>query len=149
MGELKFQIKLQAPIKEVWHAWTDSDTITKWFSPHANIVPKLGGAYELFFDPSNHDHQCTKGCKITRFEPFTSISFSWRGPEELNVMDPDYPQTHVHVTLKERGAETWVSIIHDGWGKGKGWKEAENWHQRAWIQVVSSLEKYFDQDNET
>jgi hypothetical protein len=28
-------------------------------------------------------------------------------------------QTYVHVTLKERGAETEVSIIHNGMGTGK------------------------------
>jgi predicted enzyme related to lactoylglutathione lyase len=54
-------------------------------------------------------------------------------------MDPDTPQTHVHVSLKEKGAETEVTIIHDGWGTGKDWKEAKDWHQRAWTQVVSSL----------
>ncbi len=147
MSELKFQKTIQAPIKEVWHAWTDSETITKWFSPHANIEPNLGGAYELFFDPANYDHQCTKGCKITRFDPYTHLSFSWRGPEELHhVMDPDNPQTHVHVSLQEKGAETEVTLIHDGWGTGKDWKEAMGWHQGAWMQVVSSFEKYFSEE---
>jgi len=146
MSELKYKTRLQAPVKDVWHAWTDSNIITKWFSPHANIDPKLGGAYELFFDPTNHEHQCTKGCKITRFDPCAHLSFSWRGPEELHhVMNPDNPPTNVHVSLNGLGAETEVTIIHDGWSLGKEWKKAKDWHQNAWMQVVSSLEKYFNE----
>lgn len=145
MSELNFKTEVRAPLREVWHAWTDSDTITEWFSPHANIEPRLGGAFELFFDPANHEHQCTKGCMITRFEPHTRLSFSWRGPDELHhVMDPDNPQTHVHVSLKEKGAVTKVTIIHDGWGTGDDWKEAKTWHRRAWMQVLESFERFFD-----
>jgi uncharacterized protein YndB with AHSA1/START domain len=149
MSEIELRARLEAPVGEVWHAWTDSDAVTKWFSPHANIEPRLGGAYELFFDPANHEHQCTKGCRITRFEPYARLSFSWRGPEELHhVMDPCEPQTHVHVSLKERGAETEVAIVHDGWGTGEDWKAARDWHQRAWEHVVRSIERYFNEEKE-
>lgn len=144
MSELEYKIRVQAPVEKVWYAWTDENTITEWFSPHANIDPRLGGSYELFFDPDNHEHQCTKGCRITRFEPHTHLSFSWRGPEELhNVMDPEKPQTHVHVTLKEVDAETEVILVHDGWGTGKEWEKARDWHHKAWTGVISSLEKFF------
>ena len=147
MSELKYQLSLRASIQEVWHAWTDSNIITKWFSPHANIEPKLEGLYELFFDPNNHEHQCTKGCKITRFEPYTHLSFSWRGPDELHyVMDPDKHQTHVHVSFRKNDEGTEVTIIHDGWGIGKDWEVAKEWHNQAWIQVISSLRKYFNDE---
>ena len=149
MSELKFKTKVHAPIQKVWQAWTDPDIITKWFSPHANIEPKKGGAFELFFDPTNHEHQCTKGCKITRFEPQMHLSFSWRGPDEFHhVMDPENPQTHVHVSLKEIGADTEVTITHNGWRTGKDWKEAKDWHLRAWTHVINSFEKFFNEKSE-
>ena len=62
---MKFKLTLNAPIETVWHTWIDSKDITNWFSPEAYIEPRMGGSYELYFDPSNHDHQSTKGCKIT------------------------------------------------------------------------------------
>jgi uncharacterized protein YndB with AHSA1/START domain len=51
MRELKFQMKIHAFIIKMWNTWTDSDTITKGFSPHANIEPRLGGAYEYLLIP--------------------------------------------------------------------------------------------------
>ena len=147
MSVIEIKTRLEAPVGEVWRAWTDPETLTKWFSPHANIEPRLGGAYELFFDPTNHEHQCTRGCRITSFEPEERLSFSWRGPDKLHhVMDPCEPQTHVHVSLKERGAGTEVAIVHDGWGEGEDWKAAREWHQRAWEQVTRSLERHLNEE---
>ncbi len=149
MSQLEFKTQVHAPLKEVWRAWTDPNILTKWFSPHANIEARLGGPFELFFDPANHEHQCTKRCNVTGFEPYTRLSFSWRGPEELHhVMDPENHQTHVHVSLEERGEDTEVTITHEGWGEGKDWGEAKEWHRRAWVGVVESFERFFEDGEE-
>jgi uncharacterized protein YndB with AHSA1/START domain len=72
MSKLVYKIELRASARDVWHAWTDTNTITKWFSPHANIVPKLNGPEQKDIDPENHEHQCTTGCIITEFKPYKS-----------------------------------------------------------------------------
>ena len=143
MGRLEFQLKLQAPVEAVWHAWTDSETITKWFSPEAYIEPRLGGAYELYFDPDDHDHMSTKGCKITKIQPTTHLSFQWRGPDQyLHVMNDPEPATHVHIEFQEEGVETTITVIHEGWGTGQAWDEAREWHKKAWEGVLKDLQKF-------
>lgn len=143
MTTMEFKLTLNAPIETVWHTWTDSKDITNWFSPEAYIEPRIGGPYELYFDPSNHYHQSTKGCKITEIKPRRSLRFQWRGPDMFNetMNDPD-PITFVHITFEVNSEKTHITVHHSGWGKGEKWEEAKAWHIRAWEGVLAGLEKY-------
>ncbi len=140
METLRFEIQVDAPIEKVWHAWTDEDTITRWFPPEANIEPYLGGSYELFFDPRDHDRMSTKGCVITEFEPMDSLGFGWKGPDQFADLmnDPDC-LTHVKVAFREDKGGTQIALTHGGWGEGDEWFEAREWHRRAWEGVLNQL----------
>lgn len=116
----------------------------KWLSPEAHIEPKKGGAYELFWDPSNHDSMGTKGCKITEYQPPTKLSFQWKGPDQFSHLMNTPPQTHVDVTFEEADGHTLVSLKHSGWKQGDRWAEAREWHLKAWTDVLADLEKYLD-----
>jgi len=143
METIRFDVMVGAPIEDVWRAWTDEDTITGWFSPEANIEPRLGGAYELFFDPRDHDRMSTKGCVITEFEPTDRLVFGWKGPDQYAGLmnDPD-SLTHVRVAFREDEGGTQVSLEHGGWGEGDEWAEAREWHRRAWEGVLNQLESF-------
>lgn len=143
METLRFEVKIGAPLEDVWHAWTDEDTITGWFSPEANIEPRLGEAYELFFDPQDHDHMSTKGCVITEFEPMGCLGFGWKGPDQYaDLMNAPDDLTHVKVAFREDNGGTRVSLAHGGWGEGEKWSEAREWHRRAWEGVLAQLESF-------
>lgn len=143
MGTLEFKLTLNAPIEKVWHTWTDSQDITNWFSPEAHIEPRLGGPYELYFDPSNHGHQSTKCCKIIEIKPMKSLGFQWKGPDMYHeTMNTSAPITYVHVTFKPEGEKTHLTVNHGGWGKGEKWDEAKAWHVNAWEGVLAALQKY-------
>ena len=133
---------LKAPIEKIWHAWTDTETVTKWFSPEANIEPTKGGAYELFFDPKDHNHMSTIGCKITQLQAPTNLSFQWKGPDQYAAFMNTPPQTSVKVTLTEAEGKTKLIIEHDGWKEGPGWRDAKEWHIGAWEGVLEELENY-------
>ncbi|MDH5790551.1 MAG: SRPBCC domain-containing protein [Candidatus Bathyarchaeota archaeon] len=143
METLRFEIQVGAPIEDIWHAWTDADTITEWFSPEANIEPRLGGAYELFFDPQDHDRMSTKGCVITEFEPMDHLGFGWKGPDQFaGLMNDTDDLTHVRVAFRKDKGGTRVSLAHGGWGEGDDWAEAREWHRRAWEGVLNQLESF-------
>ena len=142
MSTINFQTNLPKPIQTVWHAWITPSEISKWFSPEANIEPRKGGAYELFWDPSNHDSESTKGCKITEYQPLKKLSFQWKGPDQFSHIMGMPPQTHVDVTFEEIDGQTLVSVTHSGWKQGADWDEAREWHRKAWIGVLADLEKY-------
>ena len=146
LSKLEFNVTLKKSRDQVWQAWTDSKLITNWFSPEANIEPRVGGAYELFFDPSKHEHESTIGCKIIEIKPHEYLSFQWKGPGQfIDIMNQPDPLTHVHVEFKKNGSSTDVRVVHDGWKPGAEWDEAKAWHKKAWEQVLSDLEKYINQ----
>ncbi|TRO46983.1 SRPBCC domain-containing protein [Candidatus Bathyarchaeota archaeon] len=110
------------------------------------MEPRLDGAYELFFDPSNHDSMSTKGCRITKFKPRSLLAFQWKGPDQYAQLMNTPPETHVEVTLTPKGQSTIMAIRHTGWGRGSEWQEAKEWHDRAWQGVISELKKHLTQD---
>jgi hypothetical protein len=89
--------QLPAPPERVWAALVDPSQAGTWFAAKANIVPELGGAYELFWLPDTPDHQSTIGCRITAIAPPRHLAFTWRGPDELSAImndgDPPPPPT--------------------------------------------------------
>ena len=135
--------RVDSPIGKVWEAWTDTGIITRWFSPHANIQPELGGGYELFFDPEDHSHMSTIGCVITKIEAPSSLHFQWKGPDQFDdIMNHPEPQTRVEVSFSEEAGKTGVTVRHLGWKKSGKWGEAREWHVKAWKGVLEGLDAY-------
>jgi uncharacterized protein YndB with AHSA1/START domain len=56
---------VQAPVKTTWDAFVDPAQVGTWFAARANVVPERGGAYDLFWQPNDPEHQSTIGCRIT------------------------------------------------------------------------------------
>jgi uncharacterized protein YndB with AHSA1/START domain len=133
------ELRLRTPLDAVWQAWTESEQIVRWFSPQARIEAREGGAFELYFDPANHDHMSTKGCIITQFEPMKRLGFTWKGPDPFAGLMNDPIATRVLVTFQEEAGETVIRLEHVGWGEGEAWARARQWHEEAWKQVLSSL----------
>lgn len=124
----------------VWWAWTITERATAFFAPHANITARVGGAYELFFDPANHNHMSTKGCLVTVLEPQERLGFTWKGPDQFApLMNGEGALTSVLVTMRPGPDGTVVSVEHGGWGEGDDWAQARQWHEVAWEQVLTSL----------
>jgi uncharacterized protein YndB with AHSA1/START domain len=143
--DIKLELRVDATADEVWQAWTQADKVVKWFAPEAYIEPRQGGAYELFWDPDNHESMSTKGCEVTEFEPPRLLAFTWKGPDQYaGVMNQPDSLTKVEVSLRERCKKTRITVVHGGWGDGDGWAEARAWHVKAWDMVIQSLKKYHE-----
>lgn len=145
MEDIKLELRVYATADEVWQAWTQADEVVKWLAPEAHIEPRQGGAYELFWDPDNHDSMSTKGCEVTEFEPPQLLAFTWKGPDQYaGVMNQPDRLTKVEVSLHERCKKTRITMVHSGWGDGEEWVEARAWHVKAWDMVIQSLKKYYE-----
>lgn len=147
MKTLEFEINIAASKEQLWSAWTSNENVAGWFAPIANIEPKVGGAFELFFDPSNREHMTTKGCKFLELVPMERLSFQWKGPDDFaQIMNEDH-LTIVNVTFTEDNKTTTVKVFHSGWGTGDEWSKAVKWHEFAWKQVLGSLKDYVESDH--
>ncbi len=145
MDDLKAEVVVSAPLNDVWSAWTSSEGVKSWFSPEANVDPRPGGPFELFFDPANHDHESTKGCVFTEIEHGSSLSFTWKGPGQFaQLMNDPSRLTKVLVTFHDVSGLTRVIINHIGWGDGEEWAQAREWHQKAWKDVLASLKSVLE-----
>lgn len=137
---------VQAPVKRIWDALVDPAQVGTWFAARANVVPERGGAYELFWQPDDPEHQSTIGCRITAIAAGRYLAFTWRGPDELSELmnegDPPPPPTHVTFTLTPDSEGTDVRVRHVGFGESEDWSRAIAWHERAWSAVLGNLEAH-------
>jgi uncharacterized protein YndB with AHSA1/START domain len=147
MEALRTVVSVRAPIDAVWSAWTSSERITAWFAPEANITAIPGGPFELFFDPDDHNHECTRGCVFTLVEPMHRLTFTWKGPSQFEeLMNKADSLTSVIVSFEEKGGATQVVLDHRGWGDGEGWAKAKEWHRKAWQEALESLKSELERD---
>lgn len=135
------QALLAVPPAKAFAFFTDNALLQSWLVAAAEVEPKVGGKYELFWEPSDRENNSTIGCRVTALMPAQFIAFQWRSPKQFksfaNTADP---LTHVVVTFVPEGADTRVHLIHSGWRTSSEWEEARQWQERAWTGAFKKLE---------
>ena len=137
--------KLSCDIPRAFDMFTLNEHLQIWLAEIADVEPRLGGKYELFWDPEDKDNNSTIGCKVTAIEKHRFLAFEWKGPKQFNhFMNVASPLTHVVVFFlpcDESVAEpcTEVHLIHTGWGESAEWEEARLWFEKAWNLAFDRL----------
>jgi hypothetical protein len=128
-----------------------NELLEEWLPEEADVDPKIGGKYELFWDPNNKEINNTLGCKVTGIEKDKFISFNWKGPVQfqsyMNVADP---LTHVIVFFlqdKTNSKKIFVHLFHTGWRKDSQWQEARNYFEKAWSNALLGLKEKIKRQN--
>jgi hypothetical protein len=49
---LRADLTIEAPVADVWNAWTTEAGVTSFFAPGTKIEPRVDGLYEIYFDPT-------------------------------------------------------------------------------------------------
>jgi uncharacterized protein YndB with AHSA1/START domain len=137
--------RLECDLSQAFAMFTVSELVESWLAPSADIEPRPGGKYELFWDLSNREENSTIGCKVTAIEEDRFISFEWKGPAQFrHFMNEADPFTHVVVFffpgVDESSAWTEVHLIHSGWRSSREWEEARQWFDRVWGKCLEQLE---------
>lgn len=75
----EFTWKLAAPCARVFSALVDAAELEQWFAEHAEVEPRVGGAYRFW---GKHTYGAPSRAEamgvITKLEPGRAVSFSWR-----------------------------------------------------------------------
>lgn len=134
--QIHLQVVISAPISEVWEAWTTEKGAKTFFAPDCRIDLRVGGAYEIYFDPSAPEgERGGEGLTILAIQGEKMLSFTWNAPPSLPEVRGQL--THVSVRFKPAGERTTLlSLEHDGWGEGGQWDQAFEYFTRAWGEVV-------------
>lgn len=138
------EVVVDATLEQAWDAWTTREGITSFFAPDARIEPRVGGAFQVYFDPTAEPG--LKGADDMRFmalQPKKMISFDWNAPPSL----PEVRKQRSFVVVRfepvnER--QTRVLLHHTGWGEGGEWDKAYEYFDRASDHVLANLKQRFE-----
>ena len=59
---------LEAPPVRAFQYFTRVDLLVGWLTAAAEVEPKVGGKYELFWEPTDRENNSTIGCRISAIE---------------------------------------------------------------------------------
>jgi uncharacterized protein YndB with AHSA1/START domain len=126
--------------------FTVNGELEKWLTARADVEARLGGKYELFWNPDEPEFDSTVGCRVTAFAPGRLLAFEWKGPKQYSdFMNECRPLTHVTVAFVPAGEGgkpvTEVHLVHTGWRATPEWEEAREWFVRNWEGAFGALEK--------
>jgi len=129
--------------------FTENSLLETWLPEKADVDPRIGGKFELFWDPENPDFNSTIGCKITGIEIDKLISFDWKGPEQfhsfMNVADP---LTHVVAFFSPSDPNkdnTIIHLFHTGWRTTPQWQKARDFFDKAWKKAFLELKQKIEE----
>ena len=131
--------------------FTRGENLEKWLTLVADVEARVGGKYELFWDPDDREVDSTIGCRITTFLPDTLLGFDWRGPKKYrDLMNDADPLTHVCVFFLpiegDGGPRTTVHLVHTGWRSGSEWEGPWGYFDTAWRLSFKRLEELVNRD---
>ena len=112
--QIKEEIECDVPL--AYNFFIQNDLLENWLTEKADVEPKVGGKYELFWDPENRENNSTIGCKITGIEKEKFISFDWKGPIQFkHFMNSADPLTHVIAFFtSDKPNRTTIHLFHTG-----------------------------------
>jgi len=138
-------VLVQANVSDVWDAWTTSEGGKTFFGDECNFELRVGGPYEVYFDPSAPaGSRGGDGYHILSFVPREMLSFTWGAPPSIpslrNIFD-----TYVVVRFQPVGeSETRITLDALGFGVGKDWDEDYEYFATAWDVVMYRIMKRFE-----
>ncbi len=140
---LRKEVTVAAPAEEVWKAWTTEEGLKTFFAPGAKVELTVGGAYEIYFLPSNPPgKRGADDCNVLAFEPMKRLAVTWNAPPQF----PNVRKLRTRVVLEFEpvsARETRVKFTQDGWGWGQEWDATYAYFDKAWDGVLGNLKKRF------
>ena len=138
------EVVVAASLDQAWAAWTTREGITSFFAPDAEIEPKVGGAFHIYFNP--YGGPGDKGADDMRYmalQPKQMLSFDWNAPPSLPLARAQRSFVILRFEAVDAG-HTRLRIHHTGWGDGGEWDKAYAYFDRSWGNVLGSLQKRFE-----
>ena len=135
---------INAPVAEVWKAWTTTEGIESFFAPKAaRVEPVPGGAFELWFGVDHPEgSRGSEGCLVHSVRPMEQLVFEWNAPPDLPVIRR--LRTLVYLDFKPLpGNRTELTLRNFGYGEGPDWARSKAYFEKAWPNVMASLEKKY------
>jgi len=145
---------IDAPVAEVWHAWTTNEGIRAFLVEGSNVELKPAGSYEIYFSmQAPEGSRGSETCKILSYLPEKMLSFEWNAPPKFE--HARFIHTWVVLNLEElTPTRTRVDLTHLGFAQNATdnpdhtdeWKQVRAYFTNAWPSVLTALSDHFASD---
>jgi uncharacterized protein YndB with AHSA1/START domain len=133
---LRAEIEVNAPVSEVWKAWTTDAGIATFFAPAGRVDLRVDGTYDVWFNPAGKPgERGAEGMRILDVEPTKRFAFTWNAPPSIPAIRAK--RTVVILDFAPNGpGTTRLRFTQLGWGDGPDWDTAYDYFDRAWAGFV-------------
>ncbi|MDQ3706149.1 MAG: SRPBCC domain-containing protein [Chloroflexota bacterium] len=126
-----FTRAVQAPVSEVYRAFTHPVALRDWLCEAAEVEARAGGRFYLGWDNGYYTAgQYTEAARGER------VGFTWRGPH-------DSGHSQVLVALTPEGEGTTVTVTHAGAGAEDAWTESAQ-GINGWETALENLQSILE-----
>jgi uncharacterized protein YndB with AHSA1/START domain len=146
---ISLEVTVDAPPADVFRLWTTSEGATKFLAPAAHIEPKVGGRYQIIFDPVGDPEGAYHGTKVgrvLRIVPDKELSFEWPmppfGPELGGPPVPTWVELEF-LPAPDKTGRTRLRFAQYGFRTGEKWDAAfALFRDKNWPLVLNRLVVY-------
>jgi uncharacterized protein YndB with AHSA1/START domain len=134
---LTLKQRINAPPAKVFAAFTEPQTIARWFGPEgvegvgAEADLRVGGRYKIVSRMSNDTLEVGGIYREIVLNEKLVFTWAWKGTPERESL--------VTVTFKPDGTGTILTLLHERFFDA----EARDRHQHGWAGALVKLEKMF------
>jgi uncharacterized protein YndB with AHSA1/START domain len=134
---LTLKRRFNAPPAKVFAAWTDPQTIARWFGPeavtrvHAETDLRVGGRYRIVMVVPGNEHDVSGVYREVVPNEKLVFTWAWKTTPERESL--------VTVLIKPDGAGTLLILTHEQFFD----EDARDRHQHGWTGALDKLEKLF------
>jgi uncharacterized protein YndB with AHSA1/START domain len=114
---LIIEVTVPASRSEVWRAFSTSDGLSTWLTPHAVVDLRKGGEWTAHYPGGK-----TGGGTILEFTPEKEMILSAMAPEQFPTVRAE--RTTARFEFIAKGSSTLVRLVQTGWKQGAEWDQA-------------------------
>lgn len=126
------RIAIDAPLEDVWRAITEGAEIQKWFAPHVEVTPGVGGKFSASWGPGMEGSQIIEVWEPNRhlrlYEE-RDYTYGCTGDESAKTAPV---RLVVDYYLSSENGQTILRLVHSGFGVSNDWDGEYDGTRQGW-----------------
>ncbi|RMH30614.1 MAG: SRPBCC domain-containing protein [Planctomycetota bacterium] len=146
---LEHRAVIDAPVADVWRAFTDEAEVCSWMCHLAEIDLRVGGLYRTNYNPNGAIGDATTITnQILAFEPERMLALRNVGVPEGFPWEADFQKTWSVIYFEPVAPDrTRVRIVGMGYGEGGDWDALYEFFEEGNAWTLNELSKKFGADD--
>jgi uncharacterized protein YndB with AHSA1/START domain len=126
------RIEIDAPVAAVWEAITEAAEIQKWFAPHMEVTPGVGGKMTASWGPGMEGTQLIEVWEPNRHLRLVEERAHTHGCTGEEKAHTAPAKLIVDYSLETENGRTVLRLVHAGFGMGAEWDGEYDRTRQGW-----------------